>query len=419
MQVLANKADEKGLQLTNSYFDNSVSKVLIGDPYRLNQVMLNLISNAIKFTEKGAVDVRLHVLSDNDQAQLIKIAITDTGIGMDQEFVQRLFDKFSQEYESVSRKYGGTGLGMSICKDLVELMGGKIYATSQKGVGTTITFELELKKGTPADLKTKEIVEFKKDFLANKKILIVDDNDMNRLVASIILENYGTQIFEAVNGAEAIEKVKSVQPDMVLMDLQMPIVNGFEATEAIRKQGNNLPIIALTANAIKGENDKCFVSGMNDYVPKPFKEEDLLKVIAKWLGTEVTTTTKIVETNIAMPNTNDELLYDLTNLNTISGGNEVFIKKMLAIFCEQTPQMVQEMQEAHAANDLEKMGALAHKIKPSIDNLAINSLKQAVRDIEAVGKGKLTIDTLPSLLQLCNHVVIKVVAQMRNTYPDL
>lgn len=419
MQVLANKADEKGLQLTNSYFDDSVSKVLIGDPYRLNQVMLNLISNAIKFTEKGSIDVTLTVLNDTPKSQLIKIAITDTGIGMDEEFVQRLFDKFSQEYESVSRKYGGTGLGMSICKDLVELMGGKIYATSKKGVGTTITFELTLDKGTNADLKTKEIIEFKKDFLANKKILIVDDNDMNRLVASIILENYGTQIFEAINGAEAIEKVNSIKPDLVLMDLQMPVVNGFEATETIRKQGNKLPIIALTANAIKGENDKCFVSGMNDYVPKPFKEEDLLKVIAKWLGAEIATTTQIAETNIAMPNTTNELLYDLTNLNTISGGNEVFIKKMLAIFCEQTPQMMQEMQQAFSANELDKMGALAHKIKPSIDNLAINSLKQVVRDIEAVGKGKTTVDNLPDLLQLCNDVVVKVVAQMRNAYPGL
>lgn len=420
MQVLANKADEKGLKLTNSYFDNAVSKVLVGDPYRLNQVMLNLISNAIKFTEKGGIDVKLHVLSSNDQSQLIQIAITDTGIGMEDEFVQRLFDKFSQEYESVSRKYGGTGLGMSICKDLIELMGGKIFASSKKGEGTTVTFELELKKGTQADLKTKEIIEFKKDFLADKKILIVDDNDMNRLVASIILENYGTQIFEAINGSEAIEKVNSVQPDLVLMDLQMPIVNGFEATETIRKQGNNVPIIALTANAIKGENDKCFVSGMNDYVPKPFKEEDLLKVIAKWLGKEAATTTASTEeTNIAMLDNNDELLYDLTNLNTISGGNEVFIKKMLAIFCAQTPQMMQDMQKAFTANELEKMGALAHKIKPSIDNLAINSLKQVVRDIEAAGKSKSTTDDLPQKLQLCQDVVVKVVAQMHNAYPDL
>lgn len=420
MQVLANKADEKGLQLTNSYFDNAVSKVLIGDPYRLNQVMLNLISNAIKFTEKGSIDVKLSVVSSNLQSQLIQIAITDTGIGMEDEFVQRLFDKFSQEYESVSRKYGGTGLGMSICKDLIELMGGKIYASSKKGVGTTITFELELKKGTPADLKTKEIIEFEKDFLADKKILIVDDNDMNRLVASIILENYGTQIFEAVNGAEAIEMVNSVKPHLVLMDLQMPIINGFDATETIRKQGNNVPIIALTANAIKGENDKCFISGMNDYVPKPFKEEDLLKVIAKWLDKAITTTTiQIEETNIAMPDSNDVLLYDLTNLNTISGGNEAFIKKMLAIFCEQTPQMMQEMQEAFTTNELEKMGALAHKIKPSIDNLAINSLKQVIRDIEAAGKGKLTTDDLPSQLQLCQDVVVKVIAQMHNAYPNL
>ncbi len=420
MQVLSHRAKEKGLELTNSYFDKNVCKVLIGDPYRLNQIMLNLLSNAIKFTEKGSVDVRFSVLNNNEQSQLIQIAIVDTGIGMEDEFVQRLFDKFSQEYESVTRKYGGTGLGMSICKDLVELMGGSIHATSKKGEGSTISFELELKKGTQADLKTKEIIEFKKDFLANKRILIVDDNDMNRLVASIILENYGTKIFEAVNGAEAVEKVNSLKPDLVLMDLQMPIMNGLKATQTIRSQGNNVPIIALTANAIKGENDKCFDAGMNDYVPKPFKEEDLLRVIAKWLNKEISTNTiQTVETNIAMPDNNDALLYDLTNLNTISGGNESFIKKMLTIFCEQTPQLMQDMQVAFTANDLEKMGAIAHKIKPSIDNLAINSLIQVIRDIETAGKSKLKTDDLPNKLQLCADVVVKVVAQMHDAYPNL
>lgn len=418
MQVLSHRAEEKELKLTNSYFDSKVSKILIGDPYRLNQIMLNLISNAIKFTERGSIDITIHVLSDNTDSQLIKIEITDTGIGMDQEFVQQLFDKFSQEYESVSRKYGGTGLGMSICKDLIELMGGKISATSEKGTGTTVAFELVLKKGTQADLKIKEMIEFDKDFLVGKKILIVDDNDMNRLVASIILENYGPALFEAKDGNEAIEKVALLQPDLVLMDLQMPVLNGLDATIAIRKTGNNLPIIALTANAIKGENDKCFASGMNDFVPKPFKEEDLLKVIARWLGKESSITKKQIELDIAITEEN-ECLYDLTNLKTISNGNEAFIKKMLHIFCDQTPQMVIDMLAAYDLRDFEKMGSLAHKIKPSIDNLAINSLKQIVRDIEAAGKNKQDNDAITHLLAVFNDITTKVIYQMRQQYPDL
>jgi PAS domain S-box-containing protein len=417
MQVLAHRAEEKDLKLTNSYFDSKTSKILIGDPYRLNQIMLNLISNAIKFTERGSIDITLNVVADTVDSQLVRIEITDTGIGMDQEFVQQLFDKFSQEYESVSRKYGGTGLGMSICKDLVELMGGKISASSIKGKGTTIGFELVLKKGTQADLKIKEMVEFDKDFLVGKKILIVDDNDMNRLVASIILENYGPEIFEAKDGIDAIEKVALLQPDLVLMDLQMPGLNGLDATIAIRNTGNNLPIIALTANAIKGENDKCFASGMNDYVPKPFKEEDLLKVIAKWLGKEGSITKKLIETKIVMPE--EECLYDLTNLKTISGGNEVFIKKMLHIFCDQTPQMVIDMLAAYNLKEFEKMGSLAHKIKPSIDNLAINSLKQVVRDIETAGKTKVDNGNLANLLAVFNDITTKVIYQMHQQYSDL
>ncbi len=418
MQTLLHKADEKNLKLTNSYIDDNVASVLIGDPYRLNQIMLNLISNALKFTERGGIDITLHVLADDEENQLIRVAITDTGIGMDEDFVKNLFEKFSQEYESVSRKYGGTGLGMSICKDLVELMGGSIYAKSTKGVGTTITFEITLKKGTENDLKTKELIEFDKDFLVGKKILIVDDNDMNRLVASIILENYGPELFEAKDGNEAIEKVALMQPDLVLMDLQMPGLNGLDATKAIRKSGNNLPIIALTANAIKGENDKCFASGMNDFVPKPFKEEDLLKVIAKWLGKEDSQITKThkPDIQIAMP---DEQLYDLANLKAISNGNQAFIKKMLAIFCDQTPPMVTEMLQAYELKDLEKMGALAHKVKPSIDNLAISKLKQVVRDIETAGKTKQDNNSLPEWLTLFNHVTAKVIQQMKEEYPDI
>ena len=419
MQVLSQKALEKGIQLTNSYFDTTTSKILIGDPYRLNQVMLNLIGNAIKFTEYGSVDISLKIITNNELTQVVQFDIKDSGIGMEEKFVRHLFDKFSQEYESVSRKYGGTGLGMSICKNLVELMGGKISAESIKGQGSCISFVLEFKKGIESDMAVKESIQFEKNFLLNKIILIVDDNDMNRLVASIIIKAYGATIIEAINGKDAVEKTISSKPDIILMDLQMPIMNGFEATTAIRAAEDNTPIIALTANAIKGENDKCFAVGMNDFISKPFKEEDLLKVISKWLGKELKTTTVITERNIE-PTVQilNETLYNLSNLEAISNGNEAFIKKLLGIFYTQTPQLVVDIKQAYKDNDLEKVSALAHKIKPTIDNLGIISIIQLVKDIEATAKAKVNTD-LHVMLQKFADTLEMVLQKMHEEHPDL
>src|SRR5260221_10150568 len=193
MRVLAYKAEERGLKLTSAFFDKNISPILIGDPYRLNQVLLNLMSNAIKFTEKGTVDLSFSLIEDNHSTQIIKIIVKDTGIGMDESFMEHLFEKFTQEYESTSRNYGGKGLGMSICKHLIDLMGGTMTVESKKGEGTTISFILNLKKGVYADLPEKVVVKIDADFLFGKKILIADDNEMNRLVASIFLENYGAE----------------------------------------------------------------------------------------------------------------------------------------------------------------------------------------------------------------------------------
>ncbi|MFC3560110.1 PAS domain-containing hybrid sensor histidine kinase/response regulator [Pedobacter jamesrossensis] len=277
MQVITHKGEEKGLDLNNFYFDGNIAKVLIGDPYRLNQILLNLMTNAVKFTEKGSVDLNCHVVTDKPNSQVIQISVKDTGIGMDESFVKHLFEKFSQEYESVSRKYGGTGLGMSICKELVEQMGGEISVESVKGVGSTISFVVEFPKGVSADMPEKVETQFSEDFLIGRKILVTDDNDLNRLVASILLLDFGATVMVAENGEIALEMISRETFDVILMDIQMPVMNGYEATKQIRKSGNDIPIIALTASAIKGEREKCLASGMNDYITKPINEEQFLK----------------------------------------------------------------------------------------------------------------------------------------------
>lgn len=282
VQVITHRAEEKGLAL-NYHLTPQLAPVFIGDPYRINQVLLNLITNAIKFTEKGSIDITCRVLEDHQDSQLIEVSVIDTGIGMDESYLERLFEKFSQENESVTRKFGGTGLGMSICKQLVGLMGGGIHAQSKKGCGTTISFTLQLKKGNATDLKEKQQVRFKPGFLVGCNVLLVDDNEMNRLVASLILRNNKATVFHAANGNQALNQLKNGDIDLVLMDIQMPEMDGYEATRIIRQRGNTLPVIALTAEAIKGEQEKCLEAGMNDYISKPFKEHEFLSVIARWV----------------------------------------------------------------------------------------------------------------------------------------
>ncbi|RXK59392.1 PAS domain S-box protein [Lacibacter luteus] len=412
MQVLMHKAEEKGLRLTNSFCDKVLSPVLIGDPYRLNQVMLNLLSNAIKFTERGSVDVTCTVIKETATTQTIEAKVIDTGIGMEQEFVDKLFDKFSQEYESVSRKYGGTGLGMSICKELVELMGGKIEVESIKGKGTAVSFTIEFKKGDNKDIKMQMLNDISEDFLKGKTILVTDDNDMNRLVASTILENYGAGIVEAKNGEEAVFTLNKGNIDLILMDIQMPVLNGFDASRIIRKQNSNIPIIALTANAIKGESEKCLAAGMNDYIAKPFNEEEFLKKIAHWLNRQLTA----MNAEEVVKEQTSPQLYDLSALNELSRGNKEFILKMVKLFCDQSPVMIQQMKESYASGNFEAMGAVAHKLKPSIDNMRISVLKHVIREIEKSGKDNNDNADLKNHIRLAGEVIDSTVAQLKTEF---
>lgn len=405
IEVMRHKAEEKGLRLIADLNQSQLSPVLIGDPFRITQVLLNLISNAIKFTEKGAVSLSCRVIAETTGTQTVQCQVSDTGLGMDQEFIDRLFEKFSQENDSVTRQFGGTGLGMSICKELVELMGGTIEVTSKKGEGSLFTITQEFRKGSIQDLPAAMTTQITGDFLKGKKILVADDNEMNRLVASIILENYGATVLESDNGRATLETTNTYLPDLVLMDIQMPELNGYETTRLLRKLGNTIPVIALTANAIKGESDKCLEAGMNDYISKPFKEDEFLKTIARWLNTDITMKKETAETTPPM--------YNLESLRDISRGNEVFVQKMIRLFCEQTPLLIKEMKTAWKEKNLTLMGSIAHKIKPSIDNLNIHSLKQVIRDIETAGKEQKETWNLEELLTLTENNIAAIVSDMQ------
>jgi PAS domain S-box-containing protein len=409
IQVMQYRAEEKGLKIISSA-DENIGPILQGDPYRLNQILLNLLSNTVKFSDKGIIQISCRLISNESNHQLIEIKVTDNGIGMEKKFLDNLFQSFTQEDRSVSRKYGGTGLGMAITKQLVELMGGSIDVQSKKDIGTTVTLTIPFIKGTINMLPDQDIKNLDKDILKDKEILLVEDNEMNRLVATTTLNYYGAVITEAINGAEAVELLKKFEYDLVLMDMQMPVMDGLEATRVIRNElQSTVPIIALTANAIKGENEKCITAGMNDYISKPFDEQNLVNMIAKWLGEKDNIIVK-------EENKGTNLLYDLSNLKAISRGDDNFIKKMIMLFMEQVPSSLVEIHAAVEQNDFIKISAVAHKIKPSIDNMGIGSLKNVIRQIESLAQKNQHSQELNLKIEKLDYVLKETIKALENEF---
>jgi len=411
LQVMQHKAEEKGLVL-KAVIDDAVSDVLIGDPHRFKQVLLNMISNSIKFTEKGSVTIQCSVLGVAAGRQTIQITVKDTGIGMDEAFMDQLFTKFSQEDDSVARKYGGTGLGMSICKKLIELMDGRIEVSSKKNEGTAITFVLSFQTGSQSDLPAKEEMVCNSSLLAGCRLLLVEDNEMNRLVATTTLEHYGVELQEAVNGEEALRMLKNAHFDLVLMDVQMPVMDGIEATHAIRRDiSATIPIIALTANAIKGESDKCIAAGMNAYISKPFEEQVLVRTISSLLGKEIQAT--ILEKSDAP---SAEALFDLEQLRQLSHGDEKFIAKMVAMFVQTAPASIAAMKSALQTNDFARVKSIAHGLKPSIDSFGIVAMKTRIRDIESFPFETNSLGQLHQLIDESNSIISSVIVSFQKQF---
>ncbi len=284
-ETLRFKAEEKGLNFVTQV-GAAVPAVLLGDPYRITQILMNLAGNSVKFTEKGTITVCCSFVGRTDDGVDVEFTVQDTGVGIEPAYLSRVFDEFSQEDSSVTRKFGGTGLGLGISKKLVALLGGELLMESQKGRGTTSWFCLRLPEGADEDLPQKEAVADLRDLqnaLRGKRVLLVEDNVFNRMLAGVFLANAQLSVTEAENGLVAVELARHQAFDVVLMDVQMPVMNGYEATALLRGElGLAVPIIALTANAIKGERDKCLAAGMNDYLTKPFREAALVQMVHDW-----------------------------------------------------------------------------------------------------------------------------------------
>lgn len=408
ISILHGKALKKNIYLTSKISDG-LCQAFKGDSARLRQILINLLDNAIKFTIEGYVSLQVELVETIDNTQAIKIIVADTGIGMDSAYLEQVFMKFSQEEKSTSRRFGGTGLGMSITNEIIKLMGGKIKVESTKGHGTQVTIQLTLTQGDIRNLS--ENVSVNQDELSGCKVLLVEDNVMNRFIARQSLDYFGCEVDEAENGKIAIDLLNKKMYDIVLMDIQMPELDGVETTKVIRNELHlTVPIIAITANAFKKDIDLYLSIGMNDYVTKPFEEKVLFEAIAGQLYSRLRT---IEPTNTS----NTSALYDISKLTALSRGDVDFVRNMVDIFIEHTPPALVDMQASMEIKDYILVGKLAHRIKPSIDNMGIAGLDGVAKDIELQAKStNIDHDSLAQKVTFMSTHLSMVIEKLKNDF---
>ncbi|MBX2966675.1 MAG: response regulator [Cyclobacteriaceae bacterium] len=375
------QAEEKKIAIDYT-LDEKANRILIGDPVRLNQVLINLISNAVKFTHTGSILVNARVQKEQKGKCWVEISVTDTGVGIPEEKLKTIFESFSQADASVTRRYGGTGLGLTIARQLVELQHGTIKVKSKEYVGSVFTITIPYEISTAKKISTLSVTERdqKKKISSAQplRVLLVEDNDINRLYAQSILRNWHCETDFAENGLVAIERLKAKLYDAVLMDIQMPVMDGYEATRVIRMMAppaNAVPIIALTANATKADIDRCLEAGMDHYLPKPFTPEDLFNKLFEELKLSAQVQPDIISTASAP-------LYDLEYLKNVSGNNTAFIREMVETFTDTMPLSINRLQQAIAGNDWDTISRIVHQIKPSLTLVGIHILKDTAVILE-------------------------------------
>jgi PAS domain S-box-containing protein len=361
---------EKNLLLIKEY-DEHIPEVLVGDPVRLHQIIMNLLSNAVKFTSKGSITVNVRLLSEDDEKVLIEFSVKDTGIGIPENKMDKIFENFQQAFSGTSRLYGGTGLGLAIVKQLVESQGGSINVKSKLDEGSYFSFTLSFLK-TDTVAATEEI-PLVLDLENNSiKVLVVEDIPLNQLLMKTLLDDYGFEFDIAANGKIAIEKLKANTFDIILMDLLMPEMNGFEATDYIRNKMNSaIPIIALTADVTTVDLEKCKAVGMNDYIAKPVNEKILYSKIVGLAKKPLQFEFDDLELN--GKNKNENIKYtDLDYLNTRTKSNPKLILEMISLYLEQTPPLITAMKKALLDKDWNLLHATVHKMIPSFAIMGIS-----------------------------------------------
>ena len=395
------------------YIEQNVPNYLIGDPYRLNQILVNLVGNAIKFTDKGKVVLTVSMKNASENNGILLFSVKDTGIGIDSDKLKSVFESFSQAGNDVTRKYGGTGLGLTISKQLVELQNGTIGVTSKVGEGSEFSFEIPYKFAEENDVKGIRLlndIDFSK-LLGGKKVLVAEDNSVNQILIEHVLNSVGVFPTIVNNGKEALRNLNNGESfDVILMDLQMPIMDGYKTTECIRKELKiNTPIVAMTATAMKGEYEKCLEEGFTDYMSKPFEFVDLYKKLCKVLHVQII---ERVANDIDIKRVeNSSKINDIKPYN-LSYFEKILVKKDLVALLKPLHDSlnteIQLIVQSIESNDWVSASRFAHKLKSSVGYIKANDLLLILQKIETnannVDKRELLENDIDNLKRLADDV---------------
>ncbi|HEY5508466.1 MAG TPA: PAS domain S-box protein [Paludibacter sp.] len=403
LHLFETKIQEKNLTLIKKY-DAAIPDVLVGDPVRLHQIILNLLSNAVKFTSKGTITVSVSLLTEDEDEVSIQFSVKDTGIGIPEDKIEKIFENFQQASSGTSRLYGGTGLGLAIVKQLVEPQGGSIQVASQEGKGSTFSFILSFQK---TDIVPEMEVVDEELQMDNKSIsvLVVEDIPLNQLLMKTLLDDFGFKRDIAENGQTAIDKLEQKNYDVILMDLQMPVMNGYEATDHIRNvMKSSIPIIALTADVTTVDLEKCRYVGMNDYIAKPVDEQLLYTKIMSLVKKQAMLETAAAEVavEVAVEAAIIKRCIDLEYLNRRTKSNPDLMMEMITLYLEQTPPLISAMKKSLDEKDWQSLHSAVHKMIPSFAIMGISS------DFEKMARKVLDYATTQDQAEGISEMVIQL-----------
>jgi PAS domain S-box-containing protein len=390
--------------------DLDESSMYYGDPNRLQQSLLNILSNAAKFTQVGKITLQYEISTVVDNKTQLQFIIADTGVGMDPIFLNRVFDKFSQADETISRKYGGSGLGLSITKSLIEMMGGNVEIESQKHIGTKVILTVPVKQAEQKQAEEISTNRLAQTSIANMRVLVVEDNALNRAVANAFLNRHKVIVTEAVDGLHALEIVDKDRFDLILMDIQMPTIDGIEVCSIIRSKGIQTPIVALTANAQQSEKTKCLKAGMNDYLLKPFNEQDLINTLIKYNKSEKNGP-EISSTNNSFYNANGPS-FGLDRIKDLVGDDLAIVNSIVELFVREGTKIANVLEKAINENDIKIIRAKLHELRPNLHNMGMDDALAQLEEFR-----NLIIDD--ALLPQAPHSGLQLVAKMRKGIDEM
>ena len=370
--ILKPKAEEKGIVL-KSIIDKEVDQYLFSDGVRIRQIFMNILGNAIKFTHEGSIQFNISLLKEKDNVQLVQFICQDSGIGISEDSLKHIFDEFHQENNSNTNQSTGSGLGLSITKKLVNMMGGKIELESTKGIGTKVIIQIPFPKVEAKDLMIDFVEEDLSPLLIGKRILLVEDNKINRMIFSLMLKNLKVLMDEAENGLEALELIDKNQYDLILMDIQMPVMDGPSTLEIIRRKfGNTIPVIALTAAAFKSEVIHMLNLGFSDCITKPIDQKGLQKRLGQFFKSGSHRDRQYEEMHKTI----------MVKISEMAGNNPDQVKKMIGYLLEEVDLALLEWEKCLLDSNWNQAKRILHREKMMIKSIGIDSLDGLIQEIE-------------------------------------